>query len=153
VSSRLPFRSDCAWDPTPVPTLIVCCSDGRFAAATDELGYSGQGWPRFNRFQVPGGPAWLTRRPELAPERRAAFRHLELLVAAHRIERIVLVSHAGCAFYAHLLRRPAEACVAEQRADLLEAAESLRTWFPQAEVAAYLAQEADGRIAFEPVGG
>lgn len=152
MSSPLPFQSDCGWDPSLVPTLIVCCSDGRFAAATDELGYVGHRWPRFNRFQVPGGPAWLTRRPELGPERRAAFRHLELLVTAHRIERIVLVSHAGCAFYAHLLRRPAEACLDEQRADLVQAAESLRGWFPQVQVTAYLAGAVDGRITFEPVG-
>ena len=50
------------------------CSDGRWGEAFDEFCHAGLGLPRYDRFAVPGGPAWEStmRDVSLRPKTRPA---------------------------------------------------------------------------------
>jgi hypothetical protein len=146
------FTSSERWNPERIGALAIYCSDGRWGEAFDEFCHRNLGLPRYDRFAVPGGPAWLTIRhiTLLAPQ-SAAREHLRFLVEAHGLTRIVLITHYGCAFYGKILEAAPDACLPAQEEDLRIAATTLRTWFSHVEVDAYLAMREDDQITFHPV--
>ena len=75
------FVSTYSWTPERIGALAVYCSDGRWGDAFDEFCHRRLNIPRYDRFAVPGGAAWITEstHPEL---RRAAHDQLEFLVRA-----------------------------------------------------------------------
>lgn len=146
------FTSSESWNPERIHALAIYCSDGRWGEAFDEFCQHGLELPRYDRFAVPGGPAWLTIRDVnlLAPY-SAARDQLSLLVEVHELERIVLVTHYGCAFYMKSLGKEPDACLCTQEEDLHTAANTLRAWFPRIQVDAYVAMREEGRLSFHPV--
>src|SRR5207244_8666298 len=114
--------------------------------------------PRYDRWAVPGGPAWLVPHDAVRKGDRtsdsggdlyqATRTQLDCLVHVHELERIVLITHFGCAFYRQLLGQPAEDCVAAQLDDLRTASHSLRDWFPDLQVEAYLAMQRGKCLSF-----
>ncbi len=146
------FVSRQVWNPERIHALAIYCSDGRWGEAFDEFCQEGLGLPRYDRFAVPGGPAWLTLRdPLLLPAYDAAREHLDFLVRAHELERIVLITHYGCALYGRILGADADGCLPVQEADLRSAAGTLRAWFAGIRVDAYLALRQGDRLAFRSV--
>ncbi len=132
--------------------MAIYCSDGRWGEAFDEFCHEGLHLPRYDRFAVPGGPAWLTmRHTSLLTPYSAARDQLSFLVEAHELEKIVLVTHYGCAFYAQILGGDPDACMPAQEEDLRTAANTLRGWFPGMEVDGYLALRDQHEISFQPV--
>src|SRR6266508_5025109 len=112
------FDSSHEWNPERIRAMAIYCSDGRWGAAFDEFCHEQLGVPRYDRFAVPGGPAWLTmRHVSLLTPYTAARDQLHFLVQAHQLERIVLIAHYGCAYYADLLRLDADACLPAQEED------------------------------------
>jgi hypothetical protein len=135
------------WNPKRIRALAMYCSDGRWGDAFDEFCHERLWIPRYDRFAVPGGPAWLTDRacedgtsnsgqPTLS---LAAWEQLELLVRVHELQRIVLISHYGCAFYMERLARDADRCLPVQIEDLHHAAEAVKAQFPQTSVESFVA--------------
>jgi len=160
------FTSQVPWNPERIRALCIYCSDGRWGAAFDEFCHDGLQIPRYDRFAVPGGPVWLTpRHISLLTPYTAARDQLQFLVQAHELERIVLVGHYGCAYYAEITGRDAEANLAlqeedlraaeanlaPQEEDLRAAAVTLRGWFDGIHVEAYMATRPEGRLSFHPV--
>ena len=144
------FHSTERWHPERIGALALYCSDGRWGEAFDEFCHEGLQIPRYDRFAVPGGPAWLTLRDvSLMRPYDAARQHLDFLVRAHQLERVVLISHYGCAFYGHLLGMDAEGCLPAMREDLDIAAGTLRGWFAGIRVETYLAMREGERLWFE----
>lgn len=133
--------------------LAVYCSDGRFTEAVEEL-LASLGDKRIDTLTIPGGAAllhlWSAGHTEAETVRRAA----SFLIEAHRIERVVLVAHAGCGYYRHRYPTLDELATAErQTLDLQRAAEWLVGRHRGIHVAAYFARPQDGRTTFHPIEG
>jgi hypothetical protein len=144
------------WNPKRIRALAMYCSDGRWGDAFDEFCHERLWIPRYDRFAVPGGPAWLTDRawpsdpsrsgqPTLSP---AAWEQLELLVRVHELQRIILIAHYGCAFYMERLGRDADRCLPVQIDDLKQAADSVAKEFRQISVESFVAMREGERLAF-----
>jgi len=151
--NRPMFESTHTWEEQRIHALAIYCSDGRWGEAFDEFCHVGLSIPRYDRFAVPGGPAWLTLRDvSLMRPYDAARQHLEFLVRAHQVQRVILISHYGCAFYGHLLGLDPDACLSAQREDLETASTTLRGWFAGIQVETYLAMRNGTRLSFHGVG-
>jgi hypothetical protein len=108
--------------------------------------------PRYDRWAVPGGPAWLVPREKGGELYLATRTQLDFLVHVHELERIVLITHYGCAFYRELLHQPAEECVTAQLKDLEEVGRRLRSWYPEMQVEAFLAMQQGRCLSFHQLG-
>jgi len=137
------FTSTQRWQPERIRALALYCSDGRWGDAFDEFCHRHLQLPRYDRWAVPGGPAWLALPhggQDAAPPARA---QLDFLVRAHELSRVVLLTHFGCAVYGHRLGRPAAECLPAQVEDLRLAATTLRRWYPGMLVEGYLAMRGE----------
>src|SRR5437867_2928056 len=63
-------------------------------------------------------------------------------------ERILLITHFGCAWYGHRLQRSPTACLAAQTEDVEAAAATLERWYPGMRVDAYLAMRQHEWVSF-----
>jgi hypothetical protein len=148
------FKSSQRWNPERIRALAIYCSDGRWGEAFDEFCHVGLGLPRYDRFAVPGGPLWLTlRHSTLLTPYTAARDQIHFLVQAHGLERIVLISHYGCAYYAELLGQEPDACLPAQEEDLRTAAGTLRGWFAGMQVDCFMAMRSGEALSFRPIEG
>jgi hypothetical protein len=140
------------WNPDRIRALAIYCSDGRWGAAFDEFCHKALHMPRYDRFAVPGGPAWFTRADV---NRNGAYyvarEQLDFLVQVHALERIVLITHYGCAFYTEMLKRSPLEVLPTQLEEVQTAATTLRSWFPGIVAEAYLAMRRDNRLSFHAV--
>jgi hypothetical protein len=136
------------WNPERIGALAIYCSDGRWGEAFDEFCHKRLLIPRYDRWAVPGGPAWLAPRPTTSHLAQASRGQLEFLVRVHELERIVLITHYGCAFYRDLLQQPAENCLPTQLDDLRTVRTTLRGWFPDIQVEVYLAMQKGSGFSF-----
>jgi hypothetical protein len=143
------------WQPERIGALAMYCSDGRWGEAFDEFCHRHLQIPRYDRWAVPGGPAWLAATSEESARVHDAHAQLDFLVRAHELERLVLITHYGCAWYGHRLQQPPDQCLAAQTADVQTAAAALHGWYPDMRVEAYLAMRQHGWISFHrlDVGG
>ena len=144
---RLPLAAYHAierWHPDRIGALALYCSDGRWGEAMDEFCHRHLQIPRYDRWALPGGPAWVAGGPADAAVRA----QLDFLVQAHELEQIVLITHYGCAWYGHHLRRPPPDCLAVQGEDLRAATDTLRGWYPGLRVDAYVAMRQHDWVTF-----
>jgi hypothetical protein len=116
-----------------VGAIILACSDGRLReqllALETRLGIEGA-----DRVQVPGGPLALLRTEH---QRRSLTDWLGLLIPAHAIERICLVSHEDCLGYAPLRAAGHDERRALER-DAHAARDQLRQRLPHVVVEGYI---------------
>ena len=128
---------------------MLYCSDGRWNEAFDEFCHHSLMIPRYDRFALPGGPAFLTRAPT-DPLLLALRPQLDYLVEHHELDRIVLITHYACGHYQQQLKAEPAACLPTQLTETVRAAELLRQWYPKHEltVEAYLAMRTDRRLSF-----
>ncbi len=129
----------------------VYCSDGRFGGAIDDFLTNGLQLPRVDRVALPGGPASIAGYDQARLPQAGVLAELTFLVEAHELERVVLIQHAGCAYYGAFLGVDAEHLPTLQRADLVRAAHFLRGATPQATVEGWVAQVDGAKMTFEPV--
>src|ERR1043166_799361 len=102
LSHRLPMAAYHAaerWHPERIGALALYCSDGRWGEAFDDFCHKCLHIPRYNRWAVPGGPAWLAPPAAEGGFAKAVRPQLDFLVEVHQLERIVLITHFGCAAY------------------------------------------------------
>jgi hypothetical protein len=140
-----------AVDLGPQLPLAVYCSDGRWGEAFDEFCHRHLQVPRYDRLAIPGGPAWLANPQEDPAMLRAVRLQLDFLVRAHDLERIVLITHYGCAWYGHQLQRSPDECLSAQTDDVAAAAATLRIWYPDLQVESYLAMRQEQSLSFHPL--
>ena len=76
---------------------------------------------------------------------------MHFLLDVHKLERIVLITHYGCAFYAELLGTDPEGCISGQQADVRAAAANLGGWFGSISVEGYLAMRIGDELSFRRV--
>jgi hypothetical protein len=146
------FTSTERWQYERIGALALYCSDGRWGEAFDEFCHRRLLIPRYDRWAVPGGPAWLLPRKTGRDFSQTTREQLDFLVRVHELERIVLITHYGCAYYAELCRKEADGCLPIQMEETSQAAQLLRQWFPGMEVEAYLAMRRGHCLSFHQLG-
>jgi len=129
-----------AYDAAHVPTMVVCCSDGRFVEATQDFLRS-QGLNRYDLVAIPGGLAQVLYEREMPGAAMSGGQATELLAKLHHTGRIILMAHADCGYYHHRLGS-SEAEV--QKSDLGRAAEWLTARMPNLTVEALFIRPASG---------
>ena len=135
------------WHSDRIGALALYCSDGRWGQAFDEFCHRHLRIPRYDRWAVPGGAACIAASVEPALLKAARIQ-LDFLVQTHDLERVVLITHFGCAWYANQLQRPPDECLPTQSDDLRAAATTLRSWYPGLGVEAYVAMRRQERLSF-----
>jgi hypothetical protein len=145
------FTSSRHWDPERIGALALYCCDGRWGEAFDEFCHNYLRIPRYDRWAVPGGPAWLVPGDEDPGFVQAARLQLDFLVRAHELERIVLITHFACAYYQNRLQAEPSECLPVQLDEVHRAADLLREWYPEMRVEAYLAMRAGNCLSFHGV--
>jgi hypothetical protein len=136
------------WNPDRIGALVLYCSDGRWGEAFDEFCHRHLHIPRYDRWAVPGGPAALIPRPEDPNAPQIAHPQLDFLVRVHELEQIVLITHFGCAVYAELLKKSPDECLPIQFKEAAVASATLRKWYPQLKVQAFLAMRHESCVSF-----
>lgn len=136
------------WHPERIGALALYCSDGRWGEVFDEFCHRHLQIPRYDRWAVPGGPAWTANPQGDASSHQAIRRQLDFLVQVHNLERIVLITHFGCAWYGQKLQQSPDECLTAQAADIRSAAAHLRSWYPGMQLEAYLAMRQQEWISF-----
>jgi len=142
------FTSAKRWNPERIGALALYCSDGRWGEAFDEFCHRHLQIPRYDRWAVPGGPAWLALQSDELGRGETAHEQIDFLVQAHQLERIVLITHYGCAYYGQRLGQPAEECLAVQIEDAGAATATLRRWYPDMRLETYLAMRTGTSLSF-----
>src|SRR3954453_13448787 len=145
------FNSTIAWDQARIRAASIYCSDGRFGEQMDEFLHQGLGLPRYDRLAVPGGPACLSGALSVFWESHSAERQLDFLCHVHKLERLIMIQHEGCAFYLEWLKVKPEEFVARQMEDVKRAATRVAQAQPSLRIDAYLARRRDAHIWFEPI--
>jgi hypothetical protein len=145
------FTSREFWNAERIGALVLYCSDGRWGEAFDEFCHIRLRIPRYDRFAVPGGPAWLIGSETSADFFQSSCEQLDFLVRVHELERIVLITHFGCAYYGEILGGKPEEYLPRQVQDLCRAANILRTWFPELDVETFVAMRRGILLSFHGV--
>jgi hypothetical protein len=142
------FTSMERWHHERIGALALYCSDGRWGEAFDEFCHKHLLIPRYDRWAVPGGPAWLAASNDSGDFYKTAREQLDFLVQVHELQQIVLITHHGCAYYGHRLQKTPRECLPAQRADVRSATTTLRRWYPDIRVDAYLAMRSGSLLSF-----
>jgi hypothetical protein len=145
------FTSTELWDPERIGALVLYCSDGRWGEAFDEFCHYRLLIPRYDRWAVPGGPVCLLPRDSGGNYCQVVWDQLRFLVRAHELQRIVLIAHYGCAYYAERLGKDPGDCLLVQAEDLHTAAAALRRGFAGIGVDTYLAVRHGVILSFHEV--
>ena len=145
-----PFVSKATFEASYPSVLTLYCSDGRYAEACDGFIEHRLGEPRFDRFAVPGGAAWLCLDYDRVWEYEVARRYLQFLIRTHGIQRVILIAHENCGFYRER-GIPPEKMRDLQVADLRRAQQVLMDWFPPLHVESFFAQPIGDKVEFIPI--
>lgn len=145
------FRSAVPFDPERLHGAAIYCSDGRFGEQCDDFLMNGLGMPRYDRVALPGGPGTLAGHRQATLEHEGVAQELRFLVEAHGLDRIVLISHYRCAFYAMTLGLAAEALEAQQMRDLAVASRRVREITGIERVETYFARPDGSAVRFERI--
>jgi hypothetical protein len=151
VPSQTRYDSPILFNEDRIRAAAVYCSDGRYGEQFDDFLHNALNLPRYDRLAIAGGPGCFAGHFMAYREAEGAAEHLRFLARVHKLERVVLIQHQGCAFYREVLNvRPSEA-LRMQEEDLAKAALRVRELAFGLEVEAYLCRREDEAIWFEPV--
>ncbi len=143
--SRIRYESD------RIHAAALYCSDGRVGEHFDDFLQNGLSLPRYDRVCLPGGPACLAGHPQAHPAEAGVVDELQFLAQVHGLQRVVLITHQGCAFYASRLELKEPRLELVQKADLVRAAAFVHRVTGLSAIDAYFARLVDGRVRFEQV--
>jgi len=145
------YKSQLKYDSSRMHAAALYCSDGRLGEHFDDFLQNGLMLPRYDRLCLPGGPACLAGHPQATLEEQGVLDELKFLVEVHKLKRVVLLAHSGCAFYATRLELKEPRLELVQRADLVRAAAFVHRLTGLNAIDAYFARLTDGQVAFERV--
>jgi hypothetical protein len=145
------YQSPVPYEAGRIYAAALYCSDGRIGDHIDDFLHQGLALPRYDRLACPGGPAALAGRLMAFWEARGVEEQLRFLIRVHAVTRVVLVAHAGCAYYPQRLGIGPAAAKGEQRVDLHRAGGAVQRIEPAVEVAGFFAYVEPGGVSFERV--
>lgn len=136
------FESRVAWKDEFSGNLAIFCSDERFVKATLEFLDEFLKFERCDLFVVAGSVAFIAQNESPLMER------LELLIKAHKIKNVVLITHENCGYYKNKYSElSTEKIKKKQLEDLIFSASKLREMGQN--VLAFSVSVKDGKIVFE----
>jgi hypothetical protein len=142
------FTSMERWNDERIGAMALYCSDGRWGEAFDEFCQKHLQLPRYDRWAVPGGPAWLTATDSAGHLYQSAHEQIDFLVRVHELQRLVLITHFGCAYYGLRLGQGPRECLPAQLDEVRTAKATLRRWYPDMRVETYLAMRHGNVLSF-----
>lgn len=145
------YTSSLAYVSARSHAAAIYCSDGRVGEHFDDFVQNGLGIQRYDRVALPGGPACLAGHAQARLEEQGVVDELKFLIEAHKLSKIILIQHEGCAFYESRLKVRPQSIEQLQIADLARAANSIRYWTSLQEIEGYLARRTPAGVVFEPV--
>jgi hypothetical protein len=145
------YESTLPYESSRIHAAALYCSDGRVGEHFDDFLQNGLGLPRYDRLCLPGGPACIAGHPQAHLEEQGVIDELHFLVEAHRVKRVVLIAHQGCAFYATRLELKEPRLELVQRADLVRSAAFVHRVTGIAAIEGYFARLVGGKMVFESV--
>lgn len=145
------YQSPIEYESTRMHAAAIYCSDGRVGEQFDDFLMNGLGLPRYDRVALPGGPACLAGHTEAHVEEGGVVDELRFLVEVHKLSRVVLIQHSGCAFYSARLHLPNSLLEAQQKIDLVKSGQYIQRLTSIKSVQGYYARIDDGKVRFEPV--
>jgi hypothetical protein len=143
--SGLPYEQE------RIHAAAIYCSDGRLGNHVDDFLQVGLGLPRYDRLACPGGPVCLAGRLSAHWEAQGMEEQLRFLAQVHEIEKVVLIAHRECAYYAGRLAIPLERAEAEQQDDLQKAMYTVQRIVRGAAVTRFMARVSGTEVSFTPV--
>lgn len=148
-AATMNYESRVRYDQARIHAAALYCSDGRLGEHFDDFLQNGLELPRYDRVSLPGGPACLAGHPEAHLEEQGVVDELKFLVEVHKLKRVVLIAHQGCAFYGTRLELNEPRLELVQRADLVRAAAFVHRVTGLDRIEGYYARLTDGRVLFE----
>jgi len=145
------YRSTIPYERARIHAAAIYCSDGRMGEPFDDFLQGGLKLPRYDRVALPGGPACLADHQQAHVQTQGVVDELKFLIEVHKLRRIVLLAHEGCAFYATRLELKDRRLELLQQADLIRAAAFVRRITGIEAVEAYFARLGNDGITFETV--
>jgi Putative carbonic anhydrase len=145
------YASSLPFDEIRIHAAAVYCSDGRFGEQFDDMLQTHLQLPKYDRLALPGGPGCFADHYESHREAEAAAEELKFLVNVHELERLILIAHQNCAYYAQYLKVPLPKIEEQQRLDLNKAVDRVLQIAPALRVEAFFARVSDRRVVFERV--
>lgn len=145
------YESRVRYEQARIHAAALYCSDGRVGEHFDDFLQNGLSLPRYDRVSLPGGPACLAGHKQAHLEEQGVVDELQFLVEVHKLRRVVLIAHQGCAFYATRLELNEPRLELMQRADLVRAAAVVHRVTGLTAIDAYFARLDDDRVLFEQV--
>ncbi len=139
------------YEAVRINAAAVYCSDGRIGDHMDEFLHNRLGLPRYDRLACPGGPVALAGRLMAFWEARGVLDQLRFLIEVHEVRQVVLIAHAGCAYYSRRLRLAPAETEERQREDLQNAASAVRRIDGSIDVAGFFAHVLGSEVWCEPV--
>jgi hypothetical protein len=146
-----PYASPLRYDASRIHAAAMYCSDGRIGEHFDDFLQNGLSLPRYDRLCLPGGPVCLAGHPQAQLEEAGVIDELKFLVEVHKLKRVVLIAHQGCAFYSTRLELKEPRMELVQKADLVRAAAYVHRVTGLESIEAYFARTSDRSVSFEPV--
>jgi carbonic anhydrase len=121
--------------------LAIFCSDERFVRANFEFLNNYLKIKRSDLIVLPGGPEFIVN------DRSNLLDHLKILVSAHQIKEVVLISHSDCGYYNISLDNSSkEEILKKQLNDVQKAIYKLKKLFINMKVRGFHASLGDSRI-------
>lgn len=145
------YKSSLRYDSSRIHAAAMYCSDGRLGEHFDDFLQNGLSLPRYDRLCLPGGAACIAGHQQATLEEQGVVDELQFLVQVHKLKRIVLIAHQGCAFYVNRLELKEPRLELVQKADLVRAAAFVHRVTSLANIEAYFARFDGADIHFEPV--
>jgi hypothetical protein len=146
-----PYSSPVPYDTRRIHAAAIYCSDGRIGEHFDDFLQNGLNLPRYDRVALPGGPACLAGHAQAHLEEQGIMDELDFLAKVHGLNRIVLIAHQSCAFYASRLELADPRMELVQRADLVRAAAFVHRVTSIDKIEGWFARRVGDKIVFEPV--
>ncbi|MCA9055520.1 MAG: hypothetical protein KDA75_16880 [Planctomycetaceae bacterium] len=149
---QTPFASRIPFEDERIRAAAVYCSDGRLGEQVDDLLHAHLQLPRYDRLAVPGGAACLASHFQTYRESDGVMEQLRFLVEVHQLQRVVLIAHESCAYYAQRLKVSPLQIEAQQADDLRKALGRVHSLSRSVDVQAFFARLLpDGLVRFEPL--
>ncbi|MBX3381457.1 MAG: hypothetical protein KF805_15285 [Phycisphaeraceae bacterium] len=145
------YKSKLQYDSSRIHAAALYCSDGRLGEHFDDFLQNGLNLPRYDRLCLPGGPACVAGHPQAHLEEGGVVDELQFLVQVHKLKRVVLIAHQGCAFYSNRLELKEPRLELVQKADLVRAAAFVHRVTSLSNIEAFYARFDGTDINFEPV--
>lgn len=145
------FRTFAISQRTAGSVVAVHCSDPRFQPHFQDFLRKGLALRNYALVAVPGGPQLLAPPESMPVLEEAGWRWMDFIMGLTHTERLILIAHSDCRWYAHSCPGTGALHTHRQMADLETARRSLSERFPRLRVELYFATLEGSDVSFQQI--